>query len=101
MSRHEHVDDAVGADPIVEVPIPTRHDHPVTAVPANRWWQAMDTRIGIVPVPLLLVIIGLVALFIRSGTVPSDILLNIAVLSAGGFLCAELGKRTPVLRHIG
>lgn len=61
----------------------------------------MDTRIGIVPLPLLLVIVGLVALFVRSGKVPSDILMNIAVLSAGGFLCAEVGKRTPVLRHIG
>lgn len=61
----------------------------------------MDTSIGIVPAPLLLVIVALAALFVRSGKVPADILMNIAVLSAGGFLCAELGKRTPVLRHIG
>ena len=78
-----------------------RHEPPITGVPVNRWWQMMDTSIGIVPLPLLLLIAGLATLFVRSGNVPADILMNIAVLSAAGFLCAELGKRTPVLRHVG
>ncbi len=66
-----------------------------------RWWSIMDFRIGIVPLPVLLVIAAIAAVFVRTGQVPSDILMNIAVLSAGGFLCAEVGKRIPLLRHLG
>jgi len=61
----------------------------------------MDFRIGIVPLPVLLVIAAIAAVFVRSGEVPSDILMGIAVLAAGGFLCAEVGKRTPLLRDLG
>src|SRR6478672_6747373 len=43
------------------------------------WWKIVDTRIGIVPVPIYVILVGLL----------------------GGFTCAEIGKRTPVLRNIG
>jgi Na+/citrate or Na+/malate symporter len=39
--------------------------------------------------------------YVSLGKAPSDILMNIAVLAAGGFLCAEVGKRLPVLKHVG
>ena len=32
---------------------------------------------------------------------PSDILMAIVLLSMGGFACAELGKRIPIIRNIG
>lgn len=67
----------------------------------NGWWRIVDTKIGIVPVPVLVVLIPLVAGFVATGKVPSDILMAIALLSAGGFVCAEIGKRLPVIRHIG
>jgi CCS family citrate carrier protein len=47
------------------------------------------------------VILGIAAVFVHVGKVPSDILMNIAVLTTGGFLCAEIGKRLPVLKNLG
>ena len=65
------------------------------------WWRLMEMRIGIVPVPIIFLVLGLVAAFTARGEVPSDILSNIALLATGGFLCAEVGKRLPVLRNMG
>src|SRR5581483_12517055 len=65
------------------------------------WWRVMDFKIGIVPAPVFVLILGLAAFFVAQGKVPSDILMNMAVLAAGGFACAELGKRLPVIRNVG
>jgi malate:Na+ symporter len=66
-----------------------------------RWWRIMDLRIGIVPLPVAVIAIGVVAAFVRLGGPPGDLLSNIVVLSVGGFLCAEIGKRAPGLRNLG
>ncbi|MBU6445341.1 MAG: hypothetical protein KGR48_15680, partial [Alphaproteobacteria bacterium] len=58
--------------------------------PIRKWWAIVDFRIGIVPLPVFVGILGLVAAFVRNGHVPSDILTNMAVLAVGGFACAEL-----------
>jgi Na+/citrate or Na+/malate symporter len=73
------------------------------AAPAwlSRWWRVMDLRIGIVPLPVLLAVLAIGATYVRLGGTPADILMNIAVLAVGGFLCAEVGKRTPGLRNLG
>ncbi|HEX3700086.1 MAG TPA: 2-hydroxycarboxylate transporter family protein [Phenylobacterium sp.] len=68
---------------------------------AAAWWRIMDLRLGIVPVPVALVAIAVTAAFVRLGAPPSDILMNIVVLAVGGFVCAEIGKRTPGLRNLG
>lgn len=65
------------------------------------WWRIMDVRVGVVPLPVLIVGIALTAAFVRLGAPPSDILMNIVVLALGGFICAEIGKRTPGLRNLG
>jgi len=65
------------------------------------WWRIVDWKIGIVPVPIFVVLLALIAGFVLTGKVPSDILMAIVLLSMGGFTCAELGKRLPVLRHVG
>jgi CCS family citrate carrier protein len=65
------------------------------------WWRIMDFRIGIVPAPVLLAIVAVAAVFVSAGKVPSDILMNMAVLAVGGFACAELGRRLPFIRNIG
>jgi malate:Na+ symporter len=67
----------------------------------RRWWRLMDLRIGIVPVPVALVIFFVAAVYVALGEAPSDILMNIAVLATGGFLCAEIGKHLPILKHVG
>jgi malate:Na+ symporter len=65
------------------------------------WWRVMDLRLGIVPAPVAAVGLAVVAAFVWLGAPPSDILMNIVVLSIGGFACAEIGKRTPGLRNLG
>src|SRR6266700_1735933 len=67
----------------------------------NGWWKIVDAKVGIVPLPIFLVLLALIAGFAATGTVPSDILMAIVLLSMGGFACAELGKRIPIIRNIG
>ena len=69
--------------------------------PVNRWWRLMDTRVGIVPVPVFVVILAIIAVYVRSGVVPSDLTMNILILAVGGFACAEIGKHIPVVKRIG
>jgi malate:Na+ symporter len=65
------------------------------------WWRIMDFRIGIVPAPVFAAVLAVAAVFVAEGKVSSDILMNMALLAVGGFACAELGKRLPLLRNIG
>jgi malate:Na+ symporter len=65
------------------------------------WWAIVDYKIGIVPLPVFVILIGVIGGFAATGTVPSDILMAIVLLSMGGFTCAELGKRIPIIRNIG
>ena len=65
------------------------------------WWKLMDLRIGVVPLPVYLLLAALITGFVLTGKVPGEISVMIAVLAVGGFGCAELGKRLPVVRHIG
>ena len=69
---------------------------------SRRFWRRLvDLRIGIIPIPLLALILAVMAAFAARGEVPSDILTNIAFLAAGGFLCAEVGAWIPGLRSLG
>ncbi|MTJ84220.1 MAG: 2-hydroxycarboxylate transporter family protein [Telmatospirillum sp.] len=67
------------------------------------WWRILDFKIGIVPVPVYVLLVALVAAFLKlgNGKLSSDILVSIAVLAIGGFTCAEIGKRLPVIRNLG
>ena len=66
------------------------------------WWKIVQFRIGIVPLPVFVLFAALVAFFIlRDGKVASDLPTMIAVLALGGFGCAEIGKRLPVIRNLG
>ena len=65
------------------------------------WWSIVDFKIGIIPLPVYLILLAVIAGFAVTGTVPSDILMAIVLLSMGGFTCAELGKRIPIIRNIG
>ena len=76
---------------------------PGTAEPwwPNGWWRIMDTRIGIIPLPVYAILFGLLAGFTYTGDIKGEVSIMIAVLVMGGFTCAEVGKRLPVLRNIG
>ena len=65
------------------------------------WWKIVDARIGIVPVPIYVILVALLAGFTYTGDIKGEISIMIAVLVIGGFTCAEIGKRTPILRNIG
>jgi malate:Na+ symporter len=67
----------------------------------NGWWRIMDTRIGIIPLPVYVILFGLLAGFTYTGDIKGEVSIMIAVLVMGGFTCAEVGKRLPVLRNIG
>jgi len=61
----------------------------------------MEFRIGILPLPVYVLLVGVVSIFLVSGKLPGEISVMIAVLALFGFTCAEIGKRIPVLRNIG
>jgi malate:Na+ symporter len=63
--------------------------------------RLLGTRIGIVPLPVYVLLLLLITGFVMTGKVPNDICVSIAILSVGGFSCAELGKRLPFFRNIG
>jgi malate:Na+ symporter len=65
------------------------------------WWRIMDTRIGIIPVPVFVILLVLLAGLTYTGDIKGEVSTMIAVLVIGGFTCAEIGKRTPILRSIG
>ncbi|WP_309491439.1 2-hydroxycarboxylate transporter family protein [Trinickia mobilis] len=65
------------------------------------WWKLMEYRIGIIPLPVYVMLLLLIGGFTISGKVPGEISMAIAVLAFFGFTCAELGKRLPLVRHIG
>ena len=65
------------------------------------WWKIVDLRIGIIPIPIYVILIALIAGFAFTGDIKGEISIMIAVLVIGGFTCAEVGRRLPVLRNIG
>lgn len=67
----------------------------------ERWWAIVDYKIGIIPLPIFFLLFLVIGAFALTGKVPSDILMAIVLLSLGGFTCAELGKRIPVIRNVG
>ena len=67
----------------------------------RRWWQVVDFKIGVVPLPLYVLLLALIAGFTLTGRLPSDLPMAIVLLAMGGFTCAEIGRRLPVLRNIG
>jgi malate:Na+ symporter len=71
------------------------------SLPSRGSWRAMEWAIGIVPVPLFIVILAIIALYVRKGEVPADLTTNILILAAGGFACAQIGKWLPGLRRVG
>lgn len=65
------------------------------------WWSLIDHQIGVIPLPVFVLLIGVIEALSYSGKVPADILTNIAVLAVGGFACAEIGKHLPFLKQLG
>jgi malate:Na+ symporter len=86
---------STAATPDVKMPLPPVHFWP------EGWWRLMELRIGIIPIPVYILLAGLLATFVLTDKLPNEINVWIAVLAVFGFTCAEVGKRIPVLRNIG
>jgi malate:Na+ symporter len=65
------------------------------------WWKWMETRIGIIPVPIYVLMGLLIWGFVESGKMASEISMAIVVFAFFGFTCAEIGKRIPIIKNIG
>ena len=67
------------------------------------WWRVLDFKIGIVPLPIYFVLFALIVAFVQigNGKIASDLSTSIAILAVGGFTCGEIGKRLPVIKHLG
>ncbi|KOX45814.1 2-hydroxycarboxylate transporter family protein [Methylobacterium sp. OT2] len=61
----------------------------------------MEARVGIIPLPVYVLLLTLIAAFAIRGKISGEVTVMIAVLVAGGFTCAEIGRRIPVLRAVG
>jgi Na+/citrate or Na+/malate symporter len=68
---------------------------------SNALQRAMAVRIGIIPLPIYLLLLGLIAAFSIRGRISGEVTVMIAVLVTGGFTCAEIGRRIPILSAIG
>lgn len=74
-------------------------DSPTGAQPVGSKYS--DLGIGVIPWPVYAVLLAVLIAFTRLGKLPSDISLIIALLAVGGFTCAEIGRRIPVLASLG
>jgi malate:Na+ symporter len=61
----------------------------------------MELRIGVLPLPVFAALTGIIVYFARAEKFPTEICMMMAVLAVGGFACGEIGKRLPVLHHLG
>ena len=65
------------------------------------WWRLLDLKIGIIPIPLYVILVALLAVLTFEKEIKPDLPTMMVVLALGGFTCAEIGKRIPVLKSIG
>ena len=61
----------------------------------------MELRVGVVPLPVFVLLVGVIGYFISKGKLPGEVSMMLAVLAVCGFACGELGRHLPVLRHLG
>ena len=78
----------------------TQHDAARRFWPEG-WWRLMEFRIGVIPLPVYAITLAVIVYFVVWGKLPTEINMAVAVLAVGGFTCAEVGKRLPVIRQIG
>src|SRR5258707_13723488 len=72
----------------------------------KRWWQVMEFRIGVIPLPVYFLLLALLGAFVLIRKVtdektPEEISVVLAIMVVGGFTCAQIRKRLPIIRSIG
>lgn len=67
----------------------------------RRWWSVMDFDIGIIPLPIYIILAGLLVVFTLTGGIEGEMGMVIGIMAAFAFTLGEIGKRLPILRSIG
>jgi malate:Na+ symporter len=67
----------------------------------GRWRLLMDTDIGILPIPIYVLLAALLVVFTATGHITGDIAMVIAIMAVFAFTLGEIGRRIPLVRHIG
>ena len=65
------------------------------------WTRMMEARVGIMPLPVYVLLLGLITAFAIRGKISGEVTVMIAVIVVGGFTCSEIGRRIPLLRAVG
>lgn len=65
------------------------------------WLRIMQSQIGVVPVPIFVLLCVVIAFFAKEGKVPNDLTMSIGILSVGGFIFMELGRRVAWVSAMG
>jgi Na+/citrate or Na+/malate symporter len=66
------------------------------------WWRLMDTKIGVIPVPLFVLAGVLIAsMCATKGGLTNELTVMAVTLAFFGFACGEIGKRIPWLGKMG
>lgn len=83
-------------------------NRPASDVPSPRekfwphgWWRLMERRVGIIPLPVFVLLVGVLGVFLARGKMSPEISVALGVLAVGGCFAGEVGKRIPVVRHVG
>lgn len=74
---------------------------PAEAAPSGLWGKIMAIRVGPLPLPVYLALSGIVIAAALTHRLPNDIIGGLAVMMLSGFLLGDLGRKIPVLKHIG
>jgi malate:Na+ symporter len=61
----------------------------------------MERRIGVIPLPVYALLVAMTVGFLALGKFPTELTNIMAVLALAGFTSAALGKRIPLLKHVG
>ena len=59
------------------------------------------TYIGIIPLPVYVLLVAVVAGILVSGPVPTEMAMVLSIMLVGSFTLAEIGNRLPYIRNIG
>jgi malate:Na+ symporter len=68
---------------------------------ATLWRRLMEIRISFIPLPVYLVLLGLVAGLLLTKEIKADLPTMVAIIGLGGATCAQIGKSLPFFGKIG
>lgn len=65
------------------------------------WWKLVETRIGVIPLPIYLILVISIGGFLALGKMPTEISMVLSIMAVAAYTLVEIGRRIPVLRSIG